>query len=99
MFYATRTWKRDCPALLKLRANSRKSLEIVEFKCEHNHTTTKEDFILYPEVRNKIPDPEVEKEVNLLLSAKVKPARIRILMRGCNAGFLDPRDLANRRYV
>lgn len=85
--------------MLKLRANSRSSLEIVEFKCQHNHTTTKEDYLLYPEVRNNIPDPEIEKEVNLLLNGKVKPARIRMLMRGCNAGLLDPRDLANRRYL
>jgi hypothetical protein len=62
-----------------------------------NHAVNEEEKNLYPEVRNVIPDPLVEKEVDLLLSANVKPSKIRDLLKDCDSGPLDPRDLANRR--
>ena len=63
----------------------------------HENHNTERDYVLYPEVRKIIPAKQVEKDVDLLLSANVTPSEIRLRLKDLDTGVLDGRDLANRR--
>lgn len=79
---------------------SRTALKVTELLEKHEfHRTGEEEYILYPEVKRRIPDPQVDADVDLLIAANVIPSRIRSLLKDVNSGILDPRVLANRRCV
>lgn len=52
---------------------------------------------IIPEAR-KVDDADMQ-TVQTLLDGKVKPSRIRMLLRGTQSGRVTPRDLANLRLV
>jgi len=96
-----RTWKIFCPVTAQLIAKSKTALTLTKWEVtKHNHVCDEQFYESLPSTRHRLlKDPEVSKDVTLMISAGAKPGKIRSILRSKGVGRISQRDLANFRYV